>query len=98
MNDIDQAITTITQKMVVKSRRQFLNCTYSDIARQAELLLTKIQANESLEGENAAKLRQKLLKIEIKKPFMTFDAIELADGGTMALQYQNSEYKKTTES
>ena len=50
------------------------------MAKQAELLLTQIHVKEGLEEENVAKLRQKVLQIDVMRPFMTFDAIDLTDG------------------
>ena len=72
--------TLITKQMNVGSKRQFVQSTYNDIARRAELLITQIDMKASLEGENAIKLRTKLLKIEVMKPFMTFDALDIIDG------------------
>ena len=50
------------------------------MANQADLLLTQIKLKNNSDGENPARLRQKLLTIEVMKPFMTFDALELVDG------------------
>ena len=44
------------------------------------MILTQVQVKEELNGENVAQLRKKLLKIEVMKPFMTYDLIELIDG------------------
>lgn len=70
----------ITKQMNVGSKKQFVQNTYNQIAKQAELLLAQIQVKSSLDGENSAKLREKLLSIEVMKPFMTFDALDLVDG------------------
>ena len=58
-------IGLITKQMSnnVQSKRQFVQSTYNDIARQAELLLAQIQVKGGLEEENLAKLRQKVLQI-----------------------------------
>ena len=64
----------------MQSRRQFVQNTYAQVANQADLLLTQIKLKNNADGENPARLRQKLLTIEVMKPFMTFDALELVDG------------------
>ena len=70
----------ITKQMNVGSKRQFVQSTYNDIAKQGEILLAKIQVKASLDGDNATKLRQKLLSIEVMRPFMTYDVLDLVDG------------------
>ena len=80
IDDLDQMAALITKQMNVRTKRQFVQSTFNDIARQSELLLAQIQVKATLEGENISKLRQKLLQIEVMKPFMTYDALDIVDG------------------